>query len=326
MAQHQRRKNAEQVKNRMRARVMNGYWVFQAPWGFTYGKGSGGGKVLIRSEPLASIIKEALEGFASGRFSSQTEMKYFLEAHPEFPTAGKGYVLHERVMQLLAQPLYAGYLEVPKWNIGLRKANHDGLISLETFNRIQDRLAAGARAPTRTELEGAFPLRGHLACGDCGGTMTANWSKGKTQSYPYYLCRQPGCGSRGKSIARNKIEGEFELLLRQLTPAKELFDLVTAVFRDLWDRQAQSANEMRASLKREVSEIDAKIRQLLDRIVEAESATVIGAYERRITELENIKLEKDERSINCMKPKTGLRRNFSNCPKLSRKALDSLEI
>ena len=38
VSQHQRQKNGEQTKNRMRARVMNGYWVFHAPPGFRYKK------------------------------------------------------------------------------------------------------------------------------------------------------------------------------------------------------------------------------------------------------------------------------------------------
>jgi DNA invertase Pin-like site-specific DNA recombinase len=33
VSQHQRQKNGEQTKNRMRARAMNGYWVFPAPVG-----------------------------------------------------------------------------------------------------------------------------------------------------------------------------------------------------------------------------------------------------------------------------------------------------
>jgi DNA invertase Pin-like site-specific DNA recombinase len=42
VAQHQRQKNAEQTKNRMRSRVMNGYWVFQAPVGYRYAAIKGG--------------------------------------------------------------------------------------------------------------------------------------------------------------------------------------------------------------------------------------------------------------------------------------------
>ena len=34
VSQHQREKNKEQTKNRMRARMLNGYWVFHAPLGY----------------------------------------------------------------------------------------------------------------------------------------------------------------------------------------------------------------------------------------------------------------------------------------------------
>jgi DNA invertase Pin-like site-specific DNA recombinase len=46
VAQHHRSKNAEQTLNRMRARVMNGYWVHAAPVGLCYGKTAAHGKLL----------------------------------------------------------------------------------------------------------------------------------------------------------------------------------------------------------------------------------------------------------------------------------------
>lgn len=82
MAQHQREKNGEQTVNRMRARTQNGYWVFQAPIGFRYERVNGHGKLLVRDEPHASILQEALEGYASGRFATQVEVKRFLERQP----------------------------------------------------------------------------------------------------------------------------------------------------------------------------------------------------------------------------------------------------
>lgn len=84
VSQHQRQKNAEQTRNRMWARTMNGYWCFPAPPGFRYERVAGHGKLLVRDEPLASIIAEALDGFASGRFQSQSEIKQFLETEPAF--------------------------------------------------------------------------------------------------------------------------------------------------------------------------------------------------------------------------------------------------
>ena len=64
VSQHQRQKNGEQTKNRMRARLQNGYWPFQAPIGYRFEAKSGHGKVLVRDEPIASILQEALEGYA----------------------------------------------------------------------------------------------------------------------------------------------------------------------------------------------------------------------------------------------------------------------
>jgi len=75
VAQHQREKNAEQTRNRMRARAMNGYGLFHPPIGFAYAKVAGHGKMLIRDEPHASIVKEAFEGYASHRFESVSEVK-----------------------------------------------------------------------------------------------------------------------------------------------------------------------------------------------------------------------------------------------------------
>ncbi|OIQ32723.1 MAG: hypothetical protein BM562_02875 [Alphaproteobacteria bacterium MedPE-SWcel] len=102
VSQHQRQKNREQTTNRMRARTLNGYWCFMAPPGFRYDTVPGHGKLLVRDEPLASIIAQALEGFASGRFSSQSEIKQYLESEPAF--AGRfpnGYVRYEEIFRLL---------------------------------------------------------------------------------------------------------------------------------------------------------------------------------------------------------------------------------
>ena len=87
IAEHDRVKNAEQSRRRSLARLQSGYWFFNAPYGYTMEKAPGGGRMLMVSEPLAGIVKEALEGFASGRFQTQAEVKRFLDSKPEFPKA-----------------------------------------------------------------------------------------------------------------------------------------------------------------------------------------------------------------------------------------------
>ncbi|MGI9506907.1 MAG: recombinase family protein, partial [Geminicoccaceae bacterium] len=127
VSQHQRQKNGEQTRNRMRARMLNGYWVFQAPAGYDYKRVAGHGKMLVRKEPVASILQEGLEGFASGRFATQAEFKRFLEGFPEYPkNTPAGEIHKQRILALLTRKIYAGYIESPDWNVSLRKGQHTG--------------------------------------------------------------------------------------------------------------------------------------------------------------------------------------------------------
>lgn len=292
VSQHQRQKNGEQTVNRMRARTLNGYWVFQAPVGYRYQRISGHGNMLIRDEPCASILQEALEGYASGRLESQSEFKRFLESFPEFPRDTRTGDVHiQRVREMLTRPVYAGYIEVPGWNVSLRKARHEGLISFETFNRIQARLDGSAKAPTRANISADFPLRGFVLCNDCDKPLTACWSTSKTgKKHPYYLCPTKDCASYRKSIRREELEGAFEDMVRSLRPTQQLFDLARAMFDNAWSQRIAQAQVRRQELVREAAQNDKQIASLLDRIVEATNTSVIRAYEARIAELEQRKL------------------------------------
>ncbi len=211
VSQHQRQKNAEQTKNRMKARVSNGYWVFNPPVGYRFANVSGhSGKVLVRDEPAASVIQEALEGFASGRFGSQTEVLRFLDNSPHYPKPPAGTVTIENVKNLLQKVIYSGHIAVPNWNVSLRPAKHEALISLENWQRIQELLKGKTRVAARTDTRHDFPLRGVLSCGCCGEYMTGYWAKGRSARYPY-ICAiakaannpaNPFAGKRSKASLR----------------------------------------------------------------------------------------------------------------------------
>ena len=313
VSQHQRQKNGEQTINRMRARTLNGYYVFQAPVGYRYERVSGHGNMLVRDEPYATILQEAFEGYASGRFDSQAEVKRFLEAQPDFPKdLPDGQIRAQRVTDLLTRVTYAGYIEVPNWNVSLRPGKHEGLISLEMFQRIQERLQGGAKAPARKDISEDFPLRGFVLCNDCHKPMTACWSKGKFRKYPYYLCSTRGCPSYRKSIPRDAIEGEFEALLQDLQPTEGLFKLAGLMFRDAWDqRRLQSVHALK-SLQDGVAKIEKQIETLLDRIVDASTSSVVAAYEKRIAALEREKALAAEKLAEAGRPRHTFEESFEH--------------
>ncbi len=311
VSQHQRQKNAEQTRNRMRARVMNGYWPFVTSIGYRHVSKSGEGRVLVRDEPVASIIQEGMEGYASGRFQTQAEVKRFFESQPAFPKDGRGQVRNQLVNDILTKPLYAGYVEASDWDVSLRKGKHDGLVTLETFERIRERLTEGAKMPMRPDLCGDFPLRGAVACGCCGKPLTGCWSTGKMKTrYAYYYCFAKDCARKGKMIRRDHIEGAFAELLDGLTPAPGLFNVTLAMVRDAWNQRRAQARALALSCEREAAKVEKQIATLLDRIVESGSSTVIAAYEKRITELERGKLLIEEKRQTTRQPGSTFEETF----------------
>src|SRR3546814_18297609 len=104
----------------MRARMLGGYWVFMAPLGYRYEKSPTGGSILVRDEPVASIIQEGLEGYASGRFNSKAEVTRFVASHAGCPVTRHGHLANEQSNRIMTHPHYAGYVESKAWDRSLR--------------------------------------------------------------------------------------------------------------------------------------------------------------------------------------------------------------
>ncbi len=303
-AQHYREKVAETTRNRTWARLMAGYWVYTAPLGYKYVPTKTQGKILVRDEPVASIIQEALEGYASGRFDTQTEVQRFFESQPEFPMQNHGGIRLQKVTNLMTHPIYAGFVLSEKLNVALRKGNHPPIISLETFEKVQQRRKAGGLAPARKDISERFPLRGFVTCGDCEKPLRACESKSRTGKYhPYYLCHTKGCNSYGKSIRQGVIEGEFAELLKGLTPSVMLFDLVRDMFTNAWNQRLAQADEMRKTMRMQILKIEKQADKLMNHMAESTSDMAMAAFERKIAALEKDRYLASEKLEKSFKPK-----------------------
>lgn len=136
--------------------MYTGYFLRRRVIGLSVSKATA--KCFLNDEPIASIVQEALEGYAHGRFETPSEVMRFLESFPEFPRDREGNVPFQLAQNMLRRSLYAGYIDVKKWDISLHPAKHEPLISFETWQRIQNRLNEKPQAPTRKDLnEGLSP-------------------------------------------------------------------------------------------------------------------------------------------------------------------------
>lgn len=294
-----RRQNAKQTVNRMRARLKSGNWLFPAATGYTFIENDARESIMIRDEPVASVMAEMLEGYASGRFQTQTEAARFLEQHPQYP---RKEVARQTINYMLANPIYAGHLSVsvPEWEAHLITGRHEPLISLETHFRIKARMEGRASVPARKNLNLDFPLRGALHC-TCGRALMGCWSTSRNGvRHAYYLCQNKGgCEHYGKSIRRDLVEGQFAELLSSMRPRQQIFAAFRDMLRMIWDSHSADAKQKRAHLQREMKRLEGETAQFLDRVIRATAPTLITAYEERISALEDEKLVLKERIANC---------------------------
>lgn len=285
----ERDQGGRQTIQKMRARMEQGYFVFQAPIGYRYEKTKEHGKILVPDEPHASIIREALEGYSMERFQTQAEIKHFLDNHPNYHKGSYGKVHYQRIHELLTRPIYAGFVEHERWGITLRKGKHEPLIDVATYQRNQDRLEGKAKVPARKNLQELFPLRGWVVCCECNHPMTASSPKGKYKHYQYYLCQQKGCSSYGKSSPKEKVESSFEELLRSVLPSKQVLMILEDMFKKTWEYRRQNQKQSQEALKMELVDVEKKAEKLVDMMIDAQSDTTVKTLEKRLNKLEREK-------------------------------------
>lgn len=115
------------------------------------------------------------------------------------------------------------------------------------------------------------------------------------------------------------MEDGFEEILKTLQPAQSLFELAKAMLRDAWDMRLATAQGDKEAFRKQYHDVNKKIESLLDRIVEAQTASVVSAYEARIDKLERKKIVLNERLEQSVPP----RGRLEDCIELALKFLSS---
>jgi site-specific DNA recombinase len=177
-------------------------------------------------------------------------------------------------------------VQAKAWGVSLRRGHHEPLISFSTHEKVGKNLVEGPRGAARADFSEDFPLRGFVTCSECGNHVTGAWSKGKYKHYAYYCCMTRGCSQKSKSVARANLEGGFEDMLKRLQPSKSLVDLAIAMFQDAWNSRLELAQAEQDEWLRQIEATDRSILELIDRMVETKSPTVINAIEAKIEKFE----------------------------------------
>src|SRR4030095_9812577 len=95
---------------------------------------------------------------------------------------------------MLRKPIYAGRISLSCWCGVETRGSFLPIVSEPTFERVQAVLSGRRTVKESREREhGDFPLRHFVRCSNCNLPLTASWSRGRSQKYPYYRCRRTQC-------------------------------------------------------------------------------------------------------------------------------------
>jgi site-specific DNA recombinase len=283
-AELERNQNKRQVIQKMKARLESGYWPFNPPIGLVNKKDELHGKILSPVEPFASIFSEAIIKFARGVLMTLDEtQKFILKKYAKYKIIRKLSINGTRL--ILSQPLYYGLIQYLPWDVSLAKAQHEGFVDENYYFKIQDIFNKKTKYGKRRDLNSDFPIRGLVNCVGCGRPLTGSWNKGRTKKYANYSCKTKDCMLRYKVIGKDKIEGDFTVLLKDIKPQKEAVDLTSAVLKDVWDSMRKTYLKGVEVNRTRLLKIGGDISSFGEMMLRTESADMKMYYEGEIEKL-----------------------------------------
>ncbi len=255
----------------MKTRVQSGRWTFKAPLGYVNGRDTKGNKSLIPDNDRAPHVSEAFNLFATGLYTKE-QVRGRVNALGLRTLKGKP-LASETLGRMLRNPRYAGLLTVNSWDIE-SQGDYEPLVSIETFQRVQDILAGRRITITARQRNNPdFPLRNFVHCGHCHKPLTASWSKGKMGTkYAYYRCQNRRCVSPA-NVPRLDLEAGFLAFLRQQQPDAGYLRLFHKVVLDVWNDKQTDATALMRKFEKQVDELRERKKKLNEAFVFQQAIT-----------------------------------------------------
>ena len=105
-------------------------------------------------------------------------------------------------------------------------------------------------------------------------------------------------------IRKENLADDFAHLLNRMRPSPQVFVLARKLLQQAWDQIAEDASARAADMRTEITNTATKIGQLMERIIAAEDAGLITAYETQVRKLTERKLTLEEKLRNGTQPVT----------------------
>lgn len=298
VSQYEKDKNKQRVINRMKARLEQGFWCFKIPVWYKFVEATNWWKIVVKDKETSNIVKSWLEKYAKWELKTLLELwNFFYKKWLKINWITSSWVIKSKsvIHRITTNILYTWYLECKRFWISRIKAQHEEIISLETYNKIQNRLKSMSNIERivesnieRKDISNDFPLRWFLYCETSENMLSWGWSQWKNRKVPYYTFPRKS-PLRWKSINRDDFHLYFENYLKNISPKQELLEAFLEVLQEQINNRNNDKIQYKENLKKELNNIDTKISNFISRIWNTNSESLISNYER---EVENLEKEK----------------------------------
>ena len=277
----ERHQNRRQVIQKMKARLEAGYWPFAGKRGYDIIKDPIHGKLLKPNQDGLTLLKKALEDFASGALRRKVDVARFLFERGFWKRAKRSpesYI--DEVTVMLQDVAHCGDIEYPKWGVARRRGHHQAIITQDTFARIQQRLKKEeTKSRIRVDINPDLPLRGLVLCDHCKTKLTAAPCKGRKDKYFLYYCRNKNCPLYSKSFRKADVERDFRTLLQRNRLKSDVGEIIQLTFDRVWKQEVADLKHQETLKERHRTELEAKIRDLTELTRTARSDLLKKTYE-----------------------------------------------
>ncbi len=311
-ARHENRQRIERSRRGKRGRAQAGFVLMmgkRTPYGFDYESEPHKGWFVI-NDTEAAVVREMydwllVEGLTCYRIAQLLTEREVLTRGDTNPVvvkeAGRACWCPSTVARMLKNPLYKG-----EWYYGkTRRTKRNGrtlqvkndpsewvkvdvpaIIDPERWAQAQERLVENQRRASRNTKR-AYLLRGMIFC-SCGRRWCGRW-KGKPRKYGYYRCpsteREPwrqACDVRF-SIPQYELEDAVWHAVTDFLLDPEA--LIVEIRRQREEQLALVAQheQRERAVSVAIADIDRKLAQLLDQVLDGFPAAIISAKRRELT-------------------------------------------
>ena len=292
--QYERENNSRRVTSRQQQRLKDWYRCFVVPLGYKYDKAENWhGKVVVKDEPAFTAVSQWLKLLASWVIANQQWLCDYL--NDRWIKSKKWWKIQKSLITRLLHPdvlrFYAGFIDYPKRWIKDVKWKHEPAISESELFQITDthQTKGFYKEYEKDEITENLPLRSILCCECCWRRLSWSSTKGNGWRYFYYYCWSLKCPCYRKSFKCDVVHHDIETLLKSMTLDDAYLNCIKTIFDVLISQRDELINRQLSDIKSQLSTIEKKMDDLIDKIAESNSALVTKKLEEKIEELEHEK-------------------------------------